>query len=39
MSESNGNGLVWFKTLAKGELREGRVSTVECGHKQICLTS
>ena len=31
--------LVWFKTLAKGELGEGRVATVQCGHKQVCLTN
>jgi len=39
MSESNDGGLVWFKTLARGELQDGRVATVQCGHKPVCLTN
>ena len=32
------NNLVWHKVLDKGELTEGRVTSVTCEHHTLCMT-
>lgn len=39
MSDSNGGGGTrWLKVLAPEELAEGRVTSVTCGHRTLCMT-
>ncbi len=38
MSEHEGANLTWRKVLAKDELAEGRVKSVTCGHRTLCMT-
>lgn len=36
--ENDADGLVWHKVLTPGELPEGRVKSVTCASKNLCLT-
>ncbi|MHC5010040.1 MAG: thiamine pyrophosphate-binding protein, partial [Planctomycetota bacterium] len=38
MSTHEGEGLVWRKVLSSDELAEGRVKSVACGHRTLCMT-
>jgi len=33
------NGLIWHKVLSKDELPEGRVTSVICSNRTLCMTS